>query len=118
MLFPRALLMNTFTKFFQTATTSKEKPIGFLPRQWQGNLGANENAGDLLIRIPTGEGKTLGILSTWLYHAIEKTNSAWPKRLVWCLPMRTLVEQTSNEAEKILANLGLTTQEMKQRAIR
>ena len=99
--------MTTYSQYFKAATTSKENPDGFQPRQWQNNLGTNANVGDQLIRIPTGEGKTLGVLSTWLYHAIEKNDPAWPRRLVWCLPMRTLVDQTYNEANKILANLDL-----------
>ena len=99
--------MTIYSQYFKAATTSKENPDGFQPRQWQNNLGTNANVGDQLIRIPTGEGKTLGVLSTWLYHAIEKNDPAWPRRLVWCLPMRTLVDQTYNEANKILANLDL-----------
>lgn len=97
----------SFHAFFSKATSPGKDRHGFTPRSWQEKL-ANRTLSDLLIRVPTGEGKTLGVLSSWIFHRIDQSNVDWPRRLVWCLPMRTLVEQTFNEAEKLLGNLGLT----------
>lgn len=50
--------------------------------------------------------KTLGALTAWLWHRVERADDTWPRRLVWCLPMRVLVEQTEAEARTVLARLG------------
>lgn len=98
-----------FEQFFQRATKSIDHE-GFQPRGWQRRLAADETCRSRLIRIPTGEGKTLGALSAWLFHRVETKKVLWPMRLVWCLPMRTLVEQTVNEARKLLETLGMMEQ--------
>lgn len=72
---------------------------GRAPHAWQAELAAAASCDNRLIRIPTGFGKTLGVLAAWLYHRIQRRDPQWPRRLVWCLPMRTLVEQTCAEAE-------------------
>ncbi len=77
------------------------------PWHWQAKLAEHKTCRNQLIRIPTGMGKTLGVLSAWAYHRVVNKNSDWPRRLVWCLPMRTLVEQTCDEARAILKNAGL-----------
>ncbi len=73
---------------------------------WQRQLGDLEACEDRLLRIPTGFGKTLGVLGAWLYHRVERADDAWPRRLVWCLPMRVLVEQTESEARAALQRVG------------
>ena len=45
---------------------------------------------------PTGSGKTAGVTLAWAAHRIREPDKT-PRRLVWCLPMRTLVEQTERE---------------------
>jgi CRISPR-associated endonuclease/helicase Cas3 len=50
-------------------------------------------------------GKTMGILTSWLFHRVESDNDTWPLRLVWCLPMRVLVEQTHRETIDILKKM-------------
>jgi CRISPR-associated endonuclease/helicase Cas3 len=45
--------------------------------------------------IPTGFGKTAGVLAAWIWKVAQK-DADTPRRLVYCLPMRTLVEQTEN----------------------
>lgn len=92
--------METFESFFKQAS-----PVGE-PYDWQSSL-SQENAGNRLIRIPTGFGKTLGVLSVWLWHRVQRQDERWPRRLVWCLPMRVLVEQTRDEAEACLKRLGV-----------
>lgn len=77
------------------------------PFEWQEGLAKEQDCVDRLIRIPTGFGKTLGVLSSWLWHRVQNESESWPRRLVWCLPMRVLVEQTDAEARAGLQRLGL-----------
>lgn len=48
--------------------------------------------------VPTGFGKTAGVLAAWLWK-IARHDADTPRRLVYCLPMRTLVEQTESAAK-------------------
>ncbi|HSQ40663.1 MAG TPA: DEAD/DEAH box helicase [Fibrobacteraceae bacterium] len=75
--------------------------------QWQYDLWADKYCRSRLIRIPTGFGKTLGVLSAWLWNRVERGDDAWPRRLIWCLPMRVLVEQTESEVRQVLERLGI-----------
>lgn len=77
------------------------------PFDWQRDLAGAGVCEDRLIRIPTGFGKTLGVLSAWLWHRVLNGDDRWPRRLVWCLPMRVLVEQTKEEVEQALATMDL-----------
>jgi CRISPR-associated endonuclease/helicase Cas3 len=96
-----AVTCSDFEKWFSKAT-------GYAgPQTWQSELARSNDCSNRLIRIPTGLGKTLGVLSTWLFHRVERLDNNWPRRLVWCLPMRTLVEQTVAEAQKIIEKAGL-----------
>lgn len=90
-----------YSAFFTRATGGK------LPHGWQLQL-ANEGAfRNRLIRIPTGFGKTLGVVLAWLWNAVDRGDGDWPRRLVLCLPMRVLVEQTEQEVRDALSALGL-----------
>lgn len=77
------------------------------PWPWQRELSAQPECKNQLIRIPTGFGKTLGVLHAWLHHQFVDTQHRWPTRLVWCLPMRVLVEQTEAEIKRVLIALEL-----------
>lgn len=44
--------------------------------------------------IPTGLGKAAAIVMAWLYKR-RQLDAQTPRRLVWYLPMRVLVEQTA-----------------------
>ncbi|MFV2073041.1 MAG: hypothetical protein ACC742_10375, partial [Thermoanaerobaculales bacterium] len=49
------------------------------------------------LSIPTGLGKTAAAVLSWVWRrrwAPEDVRCATPRRLVYCLPMRVLVEQT------------------------
>lgn len=83
---------------------------GMTPREWQEHLARDEVPSSRVIRIPTGYGKTLGVLAAWLYHRVERNDDRWPRRLVWVLPMRVLVEQTASEVQSCLERLGLLWQ--------
>lgn len=77
------------------------------PMKWQAELAKDEIPRSQLIRIPTGYGKTLGALGAWLYNRVARQDDRWPRRLIWTLPMRTLVEQTAYEVQSCLARLDL-----------
>ncbi len=108
-----------FQKFFQAATPDKRNPDGFEPMGWQCHMACGKDADlrnpqtlkggvecrSLLIDIPTGGGKTAGIVLAWLWNCIILNNPKWPRRLVYCLPMRTLVEQTSANVSSWLRSL-------------
>jgi CRISPR-associated endonuclease/helicase Cas3 len=61
-----------------------------------------------LINIPTGLGKTAAVVLAWLWNRVLPSNAdaraQWPRRLVFCLPMRTLVEQTEKNVRDWLQN--------------
>ncbi len=90
-----------FTDFFQKLTSLPA------PHPWQARLGEEEKCGSRLIRIPTGFGKTFGVIAPWLWHRVVQKNDSWPRRLLWCLPMRVLVEQTEQEVRTALSSLDL-----------
>ena len=63
------------------------------PDAWQRDLATNEWP-DVLIA-PTGSGKTAAVTLGWAARRMRAPD-ATSRRLVWCLPMRTLVEQTAD----------------------
>ncbi len=85
------------------------KAIGNKPFPYQKKLA--ERADHLsLLEIPTGMGKTAAAILSWLWRkrfASEDIRDITPRRLVYCLPMRVLVEQTRNYAVEWLNNLDL-----------
>lgn len=76
------------------------------PRMWQRELASEISCRDRVIRIPTGMGKTEGVLSAWSFHRICRQDDQWPRRLVWCLPMRVLVEQTVEVAKNLASRIA------------
>ncbi|MFP4352918.1 MAG: hypothetical protein ACLFTU_08825, partial [Puniceicoccaceae bacterium] len=125
----------TFAEFFEAAT-------GHPPYLWQCRLACGEppkeancdlrNPDELttqwlsggnscqsrLIDIPTGLGKTAGVVLAWLWNRLRSDedranattpphhdSTTFPRRLIYCLPMRTLVEQTTGEVGRWLVNL-------------
>jgi CRISPR-associated endonuclease/helicase Cas3 len=107
----------TFDTFFQTAT-SGQAPYDYQRRLACGpdaksdqlkTLTAGAPCTSQLISIPTGLGKTAAVVLAWLWNRIAHPDAAhrdtWPRRLVYCLPMRTLVEQTRDEIIRWLNNL-------------
>ncbi len=98
---------STFSEMFSEATKSEATKFGPFPYQV-----AFAQASDLphLVRAPTGAGKTATAILGWLWRhrfATEEQRAATPRRLVYCLPMRVLVEQTCAVASDWLRNLGL-----------
>jgi len=89
----------TFPELFQKATG---EPDSF-PYQ---NRFADADELYELIHVPTGAGKTATAVLGWLWRYFHPKKTT-PRRLVYCLPMRVLVEQTYAAVEKWLGNLGL-----------
>src|SRR5690606_12438242 len=75
------------------------------PHPWQEERGASAECTDRLIRIPAGLGKTDGVHAAWAWHGLVRKARSWPRRLVWCLPMRALVEQTAAAARRLLERI-------------
>lgn len=92
--------MNDYAKWFKSVTTHPA------PRLWQRALAERDTPRNCFLRIPTGLGKTEGVLAAWMFHRIFRDDERWPRRLVWCLPMRVLVEQTVQVAELLCANIA------------
>lgn len=92
-----------YTEFFIKAT-GRDSPF-----KYQTRLAECDTWPDLL-EAPTGAGKTAAIVLAWLWRrrfAPKHFRDQTPRRLVYCLPMRVLVEQTRDEARKWLSNLSL-----------
>ncbi|MBD2027071.1 CRISPR-associated helicase Cas3' [Leptolyngbya sp. FACHB-711] len=65
----------------------------------------------ILLNVPTGAGKTATAVLSWLWRRRHnKTRQQTPRRLVYCLPMRTLVEQTYAEVTGWLQRAGLNNE--------
>ena len=72
------------------------------PYPYQIRFATGEKLPDL-VDVPTGVGKTAMAVLGWLWRrrfADTAVRTATPRRLVYCLPMRVLVEQTVENSEK------------------
>lgn len=78
---------------------------GRSPYDYQQRLAESE-CESRLISVPTGLGKTAAVVMAWLYNRVHKQDPNWPRRLVYCLPMRTLVEQTRDCCRNWLKEMG------------
>jgi CRISPR-associated endonuclease/helicase Cas3 len=94
--------MIAFDRWFGTVAGA-----GVLPHGWQRELAREQEPRSRLIRIPTGMGKTLGVLAAWAWHRLRRNDLHWPRRLIWCLPMRVLVEQTEAVVRAALSRMEL-----------
>lgn len=79
---------------------------GHEPFPWQRALYAEFASGRFpkVCDIPTGLGKT-SIMAAWLlalaHHAARRSTSGFPRRLVYVVNRRTVVDQATREAERI-----------------
>lgn len=89
----------TYDDFFRVAFD------GRAPFDYQKRLAVEAELPSL-VHVPTGSGKTAAILGAWLWWRMTKPESVG-RRLIYCLPMRTLVEQTGDIAEAALTALSL-----------
>jgi CRISPR-associated endonuclease/helicase Cas3 len=86
-----------FNDFFRAATSNRD------PYPYQARF-AEASVLPHLLRAPTGAGKTATAVIGWLWRWKTKLRET-PRRLVYCLPMRVLVEQSEREAKNWIKNL-------------
>lgn len=91
-----------FADFFKQAT---RLPNGLPPFPFQERLASQPWPN--LLDVPTGMGKTAAVVLAWVWKRRILKDPATPRRLVWCLPMRVLVEQVQREIVCWLENLDL-----------
>ncbi len=91
--------MTNYKEFFEKATGGRS------PFDYQRRLAEDPECKSRLINIPTGCGKTAAVVLAWLWNRVQEQRPTWPRRLVFCLPMRTLVEQTRDNVREWLAKL-------------
>ncbi|MCA1626101.1 MAG: DEAD/DEAH box helicase [Acidobacteria bacterium] len=94
--------LTNYRDFFGAAFYDSE-PGDRSPFDYQTRL-ATEPELPSLVNVPTGAGKTVAIIGAWLWRRINKPETVG-RRLVYCLPMRTLVEQTRDVAKNAIAQL-------------
>lgn len=88
----------TFESLFDKATSRQPYP-------YQRRLA--EEAWPDVLDVPTGLGKTAAVTLAWLWKRRYRHDPETPRRLIWCLPMRVLVEQTEQETRRWLSKLDL-----------
>lgn len=99
--------MTSFDDLFQRCT-------GTAPYEFQRAFATAARWPDL-VEAPTGSGKTATALLGWLWRrrfGSDAQRAEAGRRLVYCLPMRTLVEQTEAAARRWRAALGLRESEL------
>jgi len=97
-------LESRFASIFNQATA------GGSAYPYQKRLATDGLTASHLLKIPTGLGKTAAAVLAWTWRrrfASAEVRKGTPRRLVYCLPMRVLVEQTYAEAIRWLGRLGL-----------
>ncbi|MEM4724705.1 MAG: DEAD/DEAH box helicase, partial [Candidatus Hadarchaeum sp.] len=98
-------VMNTFDRakyhtFFQSLT-------GHAPFDYQVNVAHLLLEGkNIVLRAPTGAGKTWAVLAPFLFFDKEKFLGC-PARLIYALPLRTLAQGVYREAREAARRLGL-----------
>lgn len=102
----------SYTDFFKRATRTEKQPDGLKPFPYQCHLA--EEPWPELLDVPTGMGKTAAVVLAWLWKRGWREggreagpDAGTPRRLVYCLPMRVLVEQTERNASQWLKNLAV-----------
>lgn len=94
----------TFDELVERATSGRMRPYAYQRRL------ADEGPVELL-EVPTGAGKTMAAVLPWLYrrrwHPDPEVRATTPRRLVFVLPMRVLVEQTHRVIQAWLDGLEL-----------
>ena len=99
--------MDGFSSFFSKACATEAEPDGYEPHGYQARIARDGLPS--VVEAPTGTGKT-GIILAWLWRLLCAAPDSTPRRLVYALPQRSLVEQVAGVAARWLANLGLADQ--------
>lgn len=100
-----------YEKFFSDAYDGSGGS-SFSPYSYQTRLA--ERPWPDLLDVPTGMGKTAAVVLAWLWKRgwrqagrQPQPDTSTPRRLILCLPMRVLVEQTVSNVESWLMALGV-----------
>ncbi|MBE3552788.1 MAG: CRISPR-associated helicase Cas3' [Kyrpidia tusciae] len=83
--------------------------VGCRPFPYQVRLALDAHIPGL-IRVPTGLGKTAAVVLSWLWkrrYAAPEIRRSCPRRLVYCLPLRTLVNQVADDVLGWFNKLGI-----------
>jgi CRISPR-associated endonuclease/helicase Cas3 len=99
--------MGEFSEVFRKAVATEAAPDGYEPYGYQARIARDGLPS--VVAAPTGTGKTAIVLA-WLWRRLYAAPDSTPRRLVYALPPRSLVDQVSGEVRRWLANLGLTEQ--------
>ena len=99
--------MDAFAEFFRKAGATEAEPDGHEPYGYQARMA--RDGLPPVVEAPTGTGKT-GVILAWLWRRLHAAPDSTPRRLVYALPQRSLVDQVAGEARRWLANLGLAEQ--------
>ena len=81
--------MTEYARFFENVT-------GNAPFHYQQRIGEAERL-PAYVDAPTGAGKTAAVLVSWLWQRRTRPSQT-SRRLVYCLPMRVLVDQIAGQA--------------------
>ncbi len=96
----RTLNSRTYEEFFRRFT-------GHLPFKYQTAVCQEiAERRNIILRAPTGAGKTLAVLIPFLY-AIHSNWEGCPSRLIYALPLRTLAQGVYRETREVTAKMGL-----------
>ena len=91
--------MQDFQSFYERATG--RRPYGYQARIAREGLPG-------LVGAPTGAGQT-GVILAWLWRRLHGEDPALtPRRLVYALPQRAVLDEVADSVRTWLANLGLT----------
>ncbi|MCC6716832.1 MAG: CRISPR-associated endonuclease Cas3'' [Acetobacteraceae bacterium] len=90
---PRDVL--SFQRFFAYGSSAYGPMTSRVAYPFQARLATGSWPATLII--PTGFGKTAAVLAAWLWKRAH-ADCDTPSRLIYCLPMRTLVDQTAGVA--------------------
>jgi CRISPR-associated endonuclease/helicase Cas3 len=96
--------MGDFPSFFREAMGRDRDPVAAL-YPYQVRFAEQAEFAHLL-RAPNSAGKTATVVLGWLYR-VQTRPMDTPRRVVYCLPMRVLVEQSVKASEGWIENLGL-----------
>ncbi len=99
--------ISSYKDFFRIA-------FGNEPFAYQEQLAKETDDFPSLLNVPTGAGKTNAILGAWLWRRFRIPETVG-RRLIYCLPMRTLVEQTRAVAKAAIKKLEAEETEFKNR---
>ena len=90
-------MKNDFKAFFGNALGKDLSPYPY-------QIGIASNPWPNALKVETGMGKTAAVILAWIYKR-SLNDPHTPRRLVYCLPMRVLVEQTAQNAHIWIKNL-------------